>query len=126
MRLERRAEEPKNGAREGTETVQRDQNREEQQLRQPPRRVSKAEAVKPWRAEGDELATPPANLPTESDVRELDGTSCDAGELRESTGGGKTQRWCAGDRRDACGGTRETPGNPLGKDPGEVAGGDLY
>src|ERR1019366_4271782 len=123
--MERRAEESKNGAREGPGTAQRDQIREELQLRQPPGRVPKAEAVQPRRARGHGLTTLFREPPTESDVREADGRSCDAGKLPEGDRGGSRQRRSPGNRPDAGSGLGETPGSPLGEDPGEAAGRNL-
>jgi hypothetical protein len=57
MRLERRAEELKNEAKEGTETAQRDPRGRERQFTAATLPMPEAEAVQPWRAEGDGLET---------------------------------------------------------------------
>ena len=126
MAVERRAEELKNGAKEGTGTAQRDQIRRELPTNgSHPRECRRQNRCSRGEPEATDSRRRIANLPKESDVREADGRSRHAGEPRQGAPSGTPQRWSTGDRRDADGGTEETPGDPLGEDPGEVTGRDL-
>ena len=66
-----------------------------------------------------------AELPIDSDVRELDGRGSQRGELREGHQGGNRQRWFTWDRRDDDERVKRTPSQALAKDPCEVDDGHL-
>jgi len=70
--------------------------------------MPEAEAVQPWRAEGDGLEHRTANLPKESDVREFDGNRSEGRELQAGIGGGNAEPGGGGDRPDEDDGTGET------------------
>src|ERR1019366_3212862 len=125
MRLERRAEGLKNGAKEGTGTVQRDPSGGEHQLRLPLRPCRRQKRCSRGEPKAMDLRHRFANLPKESDVREPDGRSCNGRELRAGFGCGKTQQRGGGDRPDDDEGTGEASSGALGKDSGEAVGGNL-
>src|ERR1035441_5965213 len=125
MRLERRAEGLKNGAKEGTGTIKRDPSGGEHQLRLPLRPCRRQKRCSRGEPKAMDLRHRFANLPKESDVREPDGRSCNGRELRAGFGCGKTQQRGGGDRPDDDEGTGEASSGALGKDSGEAVGGNL-
>src|ERR1022692_1238335 len=66
-----------------------------------------------------------ANLPKESDVREPYGRSCYGRKPFAGFGSGDAKQRRSGDRPDDDEGTGETSSGALGKDPSEIAGGNL-
>ena len=99
MAVERRAEEPKNGAKEGTGTAQRDQIRRELPTNgSHPCECRRQNRCSRGEPEATDSRRRIANLPKESDVREADGRSRHAGEPRQGAPSGTPQRWSTGDR----------------------------
>src|ERR1035438_5097754 len=108
MPVERRAEELKNGAREGTEAVQRDPRRGEQQLRLSPCGYRRQKRCNRGGPKGLDSRRRFADIPKESDEREADGRSCYGREPNAGLASGDAKQESGGDRPDEDNRTGET------------------
>jgi len=124
--MERRAEELKNGAREGTgnRRNKRFESRGQQlrlltRERMGKKRCSRGE---PDTARRGRFS---ANLSTESNVRDVDGRSRDRRTLPASLESGQTQSWCAGHRSNEHGAIRTTSGSQLADTQRQTSEGNL-
>src|SRR5580704_1645998 len=118
MPVERRAEGPRNGAREGTGGWRNKRlESRAQQLRSPTRERPGKKRCSRWKPEAARRCQTHANLLTESDVRDVDGTSRGGGKLQPRPASGETQPGSGGSGRDDHGATGFASSSELGDTP---------